>query len=135
MVKQAILVAEDDEDDAFIMQRALKETGLPFEMQHVQTGDEAVDYLIGTGVYADREKFPLPVLVFLDLKMPGRSGFDVLEWKRGRPELKMPFVVLSSSPEERDMRRARELRAGCYLIKPPTKSMLIYCFNQFGVIE
>jgi DNA-binding response OmpR family regulator len=77
----------------------------------------------------------LPDLVFLDLKMPGRDGFDVLAWRRAQSNLSMPFAVLSSSPEERDMARARELGADSYLVKPPTRDMLMSCLKQFGIFQ
>lgn len=133
-MRPTILVAEDDEDDAFIMERAFTETGLAMKLHIVQNGDEAVDYLSGSGAFSDRTAFPLPILTILDLKMPGRNGFEVLEWKRSHPELRMPFVILSSSPEDRDMRRARELGASAYLIKPPSKTLLLGCLKQLGLI-
>ena len=132
-MNETVLVAEDDEDDAFFIERAFRRTGTDMKLCIVTSGDEAIDYLEGRGEYVDRDSFPEPALVLLDLKMPGRNGFEVLEWKRGRPEIRVPFVVLSSSAEERDMRRARELGVNSYLIKPPTESLLMSCFRQYGL--
>jgi CheY-like chemotaxis protein len=128
-----VLLVEDDEDDVFILRRAIAALELPVALQIAKNGDEAVDYLGGQNGFEDRNQFPMPDLVFLDLKMPGRDGFDVLAWRRDQPGLSMPFAILSSSPEERDMKRARELGADCYLIKPPTKEMLLACLRQFGI--
>ena len=133
MVGPIILLVDDNEDDVFIMERAFRQSGLAGIMHVVTNGDDAVRYLSGEGGFADRNRFPFPQLVFLDLKMPGKDGFDVLSWLQGQPGLKLTVAVLSSSLEERDMRRARELGADCYLIKPPTTSMLLSCWNQFDL--
>jgi DNA-binding response OmpR family regulator len=86
----------------------------------------------GSGLnLTDRTRFPLPHMVFLDLKMPGLDGFEVLAWMRQDQKLQLPVAVLTSSPEEIDRKRARELGADCYLIKPPTASMLLSCCRQF----
>lgn len=132
---ETILVAEDDEDDAYFIERAFRKTGAALKLHIVSSGDEVIEYLEGQGEYGDREAYPEPVLVLLDLKMPGRNGFEVLEWKRSKPDLRMPFVVLSSSAEERDMGRARELGISSYLIKPPTESLLMSCFKQYRLIS
>jgi len=78
-------------------------------------------YIIGAEHYGDRRQFPLPVLILLDLKLPRRSGFEVLEWLRSQPELKRtPVVILTSSKETVDINRAYELGANSYLLKPVT---------------
>jgi len=85
----------------------------------VSNGDEAVGYLSGESPYADRGRFPFPVLVLLDLKLPRRSGLEVLAWIRGQPGLKrLPAVVLTSSKESVDINRAYDLGANSYLVKP-----------------
>ena len=79
----------------------------------------------GAGKFANREEFPLPSLVFLDLKLPYFSGFDVLTRIRNHETLKdVPVIILTSSPEQRDQQKAAELGANVYLIKPPTEDML-----------
>jgi len=93
-----ILVAEDDENDVFFLRRAFLKAGLANPLVAACDGQAAVDYLEGTGVYADRKSYPLPGLLLLDLKMPRKSGLEVLTWLRERPELsQIPVVVLSSS--------------------------------------
>jgi CheY-like chemotaxis protein len=125
------LLAEDNEDDVFFMQRAFKDAGLNNPLFVVTNGEEAVEYLAGREAFGDRNKYPLPDMVFLDLKMPGLNGFEVLSWARQEGKLTMPVAVLTSSPEEIDYQRARQLGADCYLLKPPTVSMLQSCCQQF----
>ena len=123
--RQQVLLVEDNSDDVFFMRRALKKSGLDWSMQVVTDGQAALDFLAGSGDFADRTKFPMPSLVFLDLKLPYVGGFEVLDWIRQQPALReMPVVILTSSPEERDQRRAAELGAKAYLIKPPTEILL-----------
>lgn len=121
-----ILLAEDDPNDVFFMQRALAKAGVNFLLQVAKDGQEALDYLAGTGKYNDRVEFPLPSLILLDLKMPFVSGFDVLAWIRLQPSLKdLRVVILTSSAEERDRQRAAELGAMAYCIKPPSRELVM----------
>lgn len=97
----------------------------------VRDGQEAVDYLSGNGPYADRFAHPLPALVVLDLKMPRMSGFDVLAWLATKPEFRsLPAVVLSSSADESDIKRARQLGAREYFVKPHSFDDLINIAHQ-----
>jgi CheY-like chemotaxis protein len=117
----AILLVEDDADDAMLIQRAFRKAKIVNPIQIVSDGDEAVAYLSGAERYGDRRQFPLPVLIILDLKLPRRSGFEVLEWLRSQPGLKRtPVVVLTSSKETVDVNHAYELGANSYLLKPVT---------------
>jgi CheY-like chemotaxis protein len=101
------------------MELAFQKAKLPQRLVIVRDGQEAVDYLSGNGRYADRSAHPLPALVVLDLKMPRMSGFDVLAWLATQPALKeIPVVVLSSSGDESDMKKARQLGAREYFVKP-----------------
>lgn len=127
------LLVEDNEDDAFFMERALQDAGLKNSLKIVSNGDQAIEYMSGAGSFADRTRYPFPDMVFLDLKMPGRDGFDVLAWMRKAGRIDVPVAVLTSSPEEVDRRRARELGADCYLLKPPTTAMLLSCCKQFSL--
>src|SRR5688572_4680933 len=93
-----LLLVEDNEDDVFIMKRALEGAGVKNPLFVVEDGRQAIDYLQGTGKFADRQLFPLPALVFLDLKLPYVSGFEVLTWIREQPLLSsVVIVVLTSS--------------------------------------
>jgi CheY-like chemotaxis protein len=114
-----ILVAEDDENDVFLMKRAFDRVGIPNRVVFVRNGQEVVDYLGGQGQYAERGKFPLPGVLLLDLKMPWMDGFDVLNWLRGRPQFDtLPVVVLTSSKLQADVDKSRELGVYDYRVKP-----------------
>ncbi len=115
----AILLAEDDENDLFFMQRAFNQSQIANPLHHVKDGEDAIAYLKGEGEFADRTRFPLPYLILLDLKMPRKNGFEVIQWIREQPGLKrFPIVVLTSSKEDPDINRAYELGANTYLVKP-----------------
>ncbi len=108
-----ILLAEDDEDDALFFRRALSRVPAVLVIEHVKDGDEAVRYLTGEGAFSDRARHPFPDVLVLDLKMPNRNGFEVLEWMKGRfPKLKIG--VFSSSDEPQEMARAQRLGAHLY---------------------
>lgn len=116
---RSVLLVEDDPDDVLLTQRAFRKLGVPTSMQVVGDGEQALAYLVGRGDYADRERFPLPDLMLLDLKLPRRSGFEVLEWLRAQPGLRrLPVVVLTGSRESVDVNRALDLGANSYLVKP-----------------
>ena len=124
-----LLLVEDNEDDVFLMQRALKAARISLRMQVVTDGQEALDYLAGAGKYSNRAQYPIPSIVLLDLKLPYVHGFEVLNWLRKESALsQIGVVVLTSSPEERDQRKALELGAKAYLVKPPTGQMLLGLF-------
>ena len=127
------LLVEDNEDDAYFMQRAFKEAGIKNALFTVTNGEEAIEYIGGRGAFSDRQKYPLPDFIFLDLKMPGLDGFEVLSWLRREQKSLVRVAMLTSSPEEIDRKRARELGADCYLLKPPTVSMLLSCCEQFDL--
>jgi CheY-like chemotaxis protein len=117
--KSSILLAEDEQNDVLLIQRAFQRAQLLNPIRVVSDGHEAISYLRGDGKYADRHEFPLPALVLLDLKMPRLGGFDVISWVREQPNLKrLPLVVLTSSREGPDIDRAYELGANTYLVKP-----------------
>jgi len=122
---QQVLLIEDNRDDVFLMRRAMKKAGAEWNLQVVTDGQEALAFFAGTAAFSDRSQFPLPSLVFLDLKLPYVSGFEVLTAMQSHPEHKnIPVVILTSSPEQRDQQRAFELGAKAYLIKPPTEDVL-----------
>jgi CheY-like chemotaxis protein len=129
---RAILLVEDNEDDVFLMQRALKGARVINPLFVVEDGQEAVDYLGGAGKFADRETYPLPAIVFLDLKLPLISGHDVLAWVRRQKELEsLVVIVLTSSNEASDLSRCYALGANSYLVKPPTPEQLEDLANAF----
>jgi CheY-like chemotaxis protein len=114
-----ILLAEDDENDIFLMGRAFDRAGIPNPFLVVRNGQEAIDYLAGTGSYAQRDKFPLPGVLLLDLKMPWMDGFDVLRWLRTQHQFDaLPVVVLTSSKLQADIDRSRDMGVYDYRVKP-----------------
>lgn len=118
-VSSAVLSVEDDANDAFILSRAFEKTDLGGVLRVVSTHAEAVAYLEGTGEFADRSRHPLPRLAFLDLKLQGSSGFDLLRWIRKESRVpRLPIVILTSSKDRSDVNRAYDLGANTYLVKP-----------------
>lgn len=114
-----ILLVEDDQNDVFFLQYAFESAGIENALQVVPDGQEALNYLAGKGRYADRQSFPLPCLVLLDLKLPIRMGTDVLRWIRRQPQLSnLLVVVLTSSSDSHDVDNAYECGAQSYLVKP-----------------
>ncbi|HJQ67160.1 MAG TPA: response regulator [Gemmatimonadales bacterium] len=119
MTRPVILIVEDDPNDVLLIQRAFKKANILVPLRTVNHGDEAVAYLGGEGTYADRGQYPEPILVLLDLKLPRRSGLEVLEWIRAQSRLRrLPVVVLTSSKETDDINRAYDRGANSYLVKP-----------------
>ena len=114
-----ILLVEDSPDDALLIQRAFRKANLANPVELVRDGEEAVAYLSGKAPYDDRARFPLPVFMLLDLKLPRRSGLEVLAWVRKESVVKrLPVVVLTSSRESVDVNRAYDLGVNSYLTKP-----------------
>ena len=114
-----ILLVEDSPDDALLIQRAFRKANMANPVQLARDGEEAVAYLSGAPPWDDRARFPLPVFMLLDLKLPRRSGLEVLAWVRQESTVKrLPVVVLTSSRESVDVNRAYDLGVNSYLTKP-----------------
>ena len=114
-----VLLAEDNATDEMLFRRALKKAGITSRLEVAMDGQQAIDYLAGEKEYADREKFPLPHLLILDIKMPKRSGLEVLRWLREQPEYTgLPVVMLTSSDLDRDILEAYQLGANGFFRKP-----------------
>ncbi len=119
MSAPVILLVEDDANDVLLIRHAFRKAEVMVTVQIASDGDQAVAYLSGEGEYADRSRYPLPGLVLLDVKLPRRSGHEVLEWIRAKPVLRrIPVVVLTSSDVPDDRNRAYDLGASSYLVKP-----------------
>jgi CheY-like chemotaxis protein len=122
---KVILLVEDDENDVFFFRRAVAKAALELLLHVVSDGEQALQYLNGDGEYRDRVAHPLPDIIFLDLKLPYISGLEVLEYIRKQSAFhQVDVVVLTSSPEERDRKRAFELGAKEYLVKPAAPNTL-----------
>lgn len=122
----AILVVEDNPDDVLLLQRAFRKANLINPVHVVADGQAALDYLGGAPPYNDRNRYPIPALVLLDLKLPKRTGHEVLQWIREQPGLRrLPVAVLTTSRESPDINRAYDLGANSYLAKPVDFDALI----------
>jgi CheY-like chemotaxis protein len=116
---RSILVAEDNENDIILLRRAARNARFTNPLSIVNDGEEVIAYLHGDGKYADRRRYPLPALLLLDLKMPRKNGFEVLQWLRDQRQFTdLQVVVLSTCDDIRDINRAYELGANSFLVKP-----------------
>ena len=124
--ESSILLVEDNPDDAELVGHAFEKVGIGNPLIRLSDGDAAVDFLGGVGVYADRKRHPLPGLILLDLKLPRRSGFEVLRFMRGQDATRhTPVVVLTSSNQQDDITKAYDDGANSYLVKPVSRDALI----------
>jgi CheY-like chemotaxis protein len=121
-----ILLVEDDPNDVLLLKRALDKAEINMEITVVNNGEQAIAYLSGEGEYADRGVYPYPLFILLDLKLPLRSGFEVLAWIRETaPTRRLPVIVFTSSKQPSDINKAYELGANSYLVKPVSYSDLV----------
>jgi len=126
-----MLLVEDNDDDVFALRRAIKKAGIANPLRVATDGQQAIDYLTAAADPAQRETNPLPFLVLLDLKLPYRDGFEVLEWIRRQPHLAgVVVVMLTGSDEHRDHQRAYALGARSYLVKPATVDDITRLLNS-----
>jgi CheY-like chemotaxis protein len=119
MNEAPLLLVEDNPDDVALIWRAIDKAELKNPLRVVRDGEHAIEYLSGHGIYADRSQYPIPALMLLDLKLPRKSGFEVLRWLGDHPELRSILVVaMSSCRAQIDIDRAYELGIHSYLVKP-----------------
>jgi DNA-binding response OmpR family regulator len=117
--RDIFLLVEDDPNDQLLIRRAFQKAPTSIRVAVANDGDEAISYFSGKGDFADRQRFPLPGAVLLDLKLPRRSGLEVLAWIRiHAPIRQVPVIILTSSHQENDVRDAYDLGANSYLVKP-----------------
>ena len=129
---RSILLVEDNDDDVFLMDRALKAAGVINPLEVLQDGQAAIEYLSGAGKFSERTRYPLPAVVFLDLKLPLKSGHEVLGWIRRQQGLEgLIVVVLTSSNEPSDIKQSYALGANSFLVKPPTPESLLDMAKSF----
>ena len=121
---KTILQVEDDPNDVFLFQHAMIKAGVTNPVQVATDGQQAIDYLQGAGKFADREKFPFPCLVLLDLKLPYVMGLEVLKWIRQQPGTALTVLMLTASGEEADIVTAYRLGANGFLTKPSEATKL-----------
>jgi CheY-like chemotaxis protein len=115
-----ILLVEDNPFDVKLIMAALVRTPGEINLIRVDDGDKAVDYLAGAPPFNDREKYPIPITMMLDIKLPKRSGFEVLEWLRSQPGpiKRLPALMFTSSKHTVDINKAFDRGANAYLTKP-----------------
>jgi CheY-like chemotaxis protein len=118
--KPVVLHAEDNSDEVFLFRNALTKADLPHKLFSVKNGSKAIEWLSGENEFSDRTSYPIPDVLLVDLKLPDTSGFLVLDWVRHRKELKdMPVLVISSSEEPENIKKAYDLGATSYFVKSP----------------
>ena len=125
VVPATILIAEDNQDDAFFLERAFSKVGAKVRLHFVADGEDAIEYLQGSKGFADRKAFPFPDLLLLDLKMPRLSGFQVIEWVRSNPGSRhLPIVILTGTSSPADLKSAYALGADACLPKPDDANLI-----------
>ena len=130
---ETILYVEDDLNDQILVQRALKKLASPVIVITAGDGDEAIACLQGQGKYNDRQSFPLPSVIFLDIKLPRKSGFEVLDWLKNDASLKqIPVVMVSGSNLQPDIDKAYHFGASAYMVKPVEVEQLQKLFKLTG---
>ena len=135
-----ILIAEDDENDVIILERALRQVGFQNPFYVCRDGAEVVSYIRGLGDFSDRAKFPFPRILITDLKMPKMDGLQLLKWLHDHPECNViPRIVLTASRQVSDIQEAYKLGANSYLVKPggyqQLTQMLKLVFNYWEMCE
>lgn len=129
--KYSVLIADDSEDDRFFIERALRYSTRLHLVGAVPDGAEAIKYLDGQGVYGDRQLWPFPDLFLLDLKMPLKNGFEVLEWLQHKNFPQFKVVVLTSSALEQDIARVRSLGVEAFHTKSEKFTELLEVVKSF----
>lgn len=126
MAEGPMLLVEDDPADVRLIQRAFGKLADNVQVIRLKDGDEAVAYLSGEAPFENRAAYPMPSVLLLDIKLPRRSGFEVLQWLRRQDSglKRMPVIMLTSSRHSVDVNRAYDLGANSYLTKPETASGL-----------
>lgn len=130
-VTPSILLVEDDADDVLLIERAFEKAQINANVERVADGEAAIAYLSQKEPYKIENGYSLPLLVLLDLRLPRYSGLEVLAWLRQQPELKrLIIVILTSSRENPDIKKAYDLGANSYLVKPVTFDDLVQLINM-----
>jgi|SRR5437867_4808899 len=138
-MEPVILLIEDSENDALLLQHAFKKAGLTKPLQIVRDGVDATSYLLGLGEFSDRQKYPFPKILLIDLNMPRLNGFELLGWVKSKPDLQhLMVVVLTGSARKPEINAAYQLGAKSYLVKPTRSEdlqQLIDAFFQYWIVH
>lgn len=136
MPDQIILIADDDDNDVFLLKRALEASGIRNQTRVVTNGEDVICYLKGEGPYSNRIKHPFPILLILNLQMPRKTGGEVLAWMQSQESLpKLKLIVLTGTLDPRQARQAVHLGAERFLSKPPDSGELIALLRGMEGIE
>lgn len=134
MNAKTILLVEDNPSDINLTKRALEKAHILNELVVVEDGQEALDYLLGTGRYEGRDRHKMPALVLLDLKLPGIEGLEVLKCIREDPIIhRLPVVILTSSSEDHDIAQSYDLWVNSYIRKPVDFHQFAEAIQQLGL--
>lgn len=127
-----VLLVDDSEQDIELVKEACRDAGCQAALTPVRSVDEAIAYFEGRGQYSDREAHPMPALVLLDIQMPGRSGFELLQWVRKRQEEwhRLPIIMLTTSHDFVEIRKAYDMGANSFLVKPTGFDELTQAMRQ-----
>ncbi|MEW6161575.1 MAG: response regulator [Verrucomicrobiota bacterium] len=119
-VKPVVLHVDDDEDDRILFRQALQLLHSNLVVRSLPDAEDARDFLLGAGAYANRDAAEFPDIMLLDIRMPGMTGLDLLRWMRSSDGIlrRLPVVILTSSDLEADLVSAYELGANSYVVKP-----------------
>lgn len=116
---RCVLLADDEPNDLFFFTHAFEQARILNPIKTVSDGQQVINYLSGESEFSDRQRFPLPILLVLDVKMPRKSGLDVLQWLQEQQSLRsIPTVMLSSSAHPDDVEKAYQLGANSFIVKP-----------------
>jgi CheY-like chemotaxis protein len=131
---ELIMIVDDSEADALLFRSALEEANIINPLAHCPSYAEAVQYLTGWGKYSDRKTYPFPLILFLDINMPGKTGFDLLDWLRENEMTKRLIVIMmSGSNAQADIANSYARGANSYLLKPNTRAELVKTLEHFRV--
>ena len=133
--QKTILVVDDELSDQFLIQRAFSHLSPEFDLQVVETAEDAVRYLEGKEPYQDRGKYPLPVLLLLDLRLPKMSGLDLLKWIRKQSYLDELAIIVLTAYGNRELPHAYDLGIDFYLLKPIQANSLAEILYGLGLFD
>ena len=128
-----VLHIDDDPNDVELFRAAARKANAQFAIHNVSDGEQAMAYLNGRGIYRNRQLYPLPALILLDLKMPRATGFEVLRWIRNHPEVgDLPVIIFSGSELQDDIQQAYATGADFYMVKPLGFSELVKLVKELN---
>ena len=115
---KTILVVDDSQEDAAVLQTMFRRSRILNPVQKVDSVLDALCYLKGEGTYSNRETYPFPALLLLDLHLRDGSGFDVLRWLQAHKVQSPLAVVVLSGSDVNAFQQAYDLGADSFLTKP-----------------